>query len=68
MGYIGIITHLPTINPNFLAHPSTMFLVKFHRDLTLPGFTVGFGKGNPGKFQEDSRLVDGITIWPDVSL
>ena len=30
MGYIGVITHLLTIDPNFLGHPSRWWFQRFH--------------------------------------
>ena len=40
MEYIGAVTHLLTIDPNFPGHPSTQFYsgLNFHRDQFFAGF------------------------------
>ena len=53
MGYIGVITHLLTIDPNFLGHPSRSIYRIYSFPIFPANIEFGFGGGNTvicGKF------------------
>ena len=64
MGYIGVRTHLPTIDPNFLGHPSMIFVPIFLAQGALhcwpPKFVLSFVSTIPG---QKSR-VNIQQLWP----